>query len=393
LSAAPSRLAEDFSPLWALDPAVLYLNHGSFGACPQAVMQAQAGLRLEMEREPVDFLDGTLPARLGAARRELAEFLGSDPADLVFVSNATTGVNAVLRSLSFEPADELIITNHTYAACRKTAEFVAARAGVRVVVAQVPFPVSSEAEIVAAVLSCVSPRTRLALLDHVTSPTALVLPVASLVSELRARGIETLVDGAHAPGMVPLDLGQLGAAYYTGNAHKWLCAPKGAAFLHVRRDRQAEIHPLVISHGYPAGFQAEFDWVGTCDPTPWLCIPESLRLIGSLLPGGWPDVMARNRALALQARRLLLGSLGIESPCPETMIGSMASLPLPAGDDGSPVSRLDLKALHGWFRGRGIETWLSPEPLPILRISAQLYNDIDQFRRLSEMLAESLHGR
>ncbi len=392
-AAPPKKAAEDFSSLWPLDPSVLYLNHGSFGACPHAVLQAQTSLRLEMEREPVDFLDGTLPARLRAVRQDLAGFLGSDTADLVLVPNTTTGVNAVLRSLSFDPGDELIITNHTYAACRKTAEFVAARSGARLVVAKLPFPLRSEDEIVAAVLSSVSPRTRLALLDHVTSPTALVLPVAKLVGELRARGIETLVDGAHAPGMVPLELMKLGAAYYTGNAHKWLCAPKGAAFLHVRRDRQPGIHPLVISHGYPGGFQPEFDWVGTCDPTPWLCIRESLRVIGSLLPGGWPEVMARNRALALRARHLLLDSLGMESPCPETMIGSMASLPLPAGQDGSPVSRLDLKGLHAWFRERGVETWLSPEPVPILRISAQLYNHLDQFRRLAELLAESLHGR
>ncbi len=392
MTGEPSKSAENLSSLWALDPSVLYLNHGSFGACPRTVMQAQAALRLEMEREPVDFLDGTLPARLQAARCEVADFLGSNPANLVFVSNATTAVNAVLRSLPFEPHDELLITSHTYAACRKAAEYVASRTGARIVVAPLPFPLSGEEEIVAAILAHASARTRLALIDHVTSPTALVLPVARLVREFHARGIDTLVDGAHAPGMVPIGLEELGAAYYTGNAHKWLCAPKGAAFLHVRRDRQSGIHPLVVSHGYPGGFHAEFDWVGTCDPTPWLCIPESLRLMGSLLPGGWPAVMARNRALALQARRLLMDSLGIESPCPEPMIGSMASLPLPPGAEGSPASRLDSRGLHDWFRERGVETWLSAEPLRVLRISAQLYNDMDQFRRLALLIAESLHA-
>jgi isopenicillin-N epimerase len=393
LSIDRSKGSEEFSSFWALDPSVVYLNHGSFGACPRAVMQAQAALRLEMEREPVDFLDGTLPARLDEARRVLAEFLRADPLDLVFVANATTGVNAVLRSLSLEPADELLVTDHTYAACRKAAEFVAVRTGARIVVARLPFPVGGDEELVAAVLSCVSTRTRLALLDHVTSPTALVLPIARLVDELRARGIETLVDGAHAPGMVPLDLAKLGAAYYTGNAHKWVCAPKGAAFLHVRRDRQTGIHPPVISHGYGAGFRAEFDWVGTADPTAWLCIPEALRLIGSLLPGGWPEVMARNRALALEARRVLLDSLAIDAPCPETMIGSMASIPLPAAARGAPAAILDCRGLHAWFRERGIETWLYPQPVPVLRVSAQLYNAIDQFERLAVLLAESLHGR
>src|SRR3984957_14033695 len=382
----------DFAPLWCLDPAVTYLNHGSFGACPSAVLEVQAALRREMEREPVDFLVANLPARLDAARDTLSAFLGAEPQDVVFVPNATAGVNAVLRSLSFGSEDELLLTNHTYAACRKTVDFVAERCGARVVVANLPFPCGDEEAIVAAVLQRVSPRTRLALLDHVTSPTALILPVERLVSELRARDVDTLVDGAHAPGMVPLQLSDLGAAYYTGNAHKWLCAPKGAAFLYVRRDRQAPLHPPVISHGYPAGFHAEFDWTGTFDPTPWLCIPESLRFIGSLLPAGWPQVMAANRALALQARALLLESIGVGAPCPEAMIGSMASIILPPPAPGSPAHELGSEGLHRWFRERGVETWLYPNPVPLLRISAQLYNHLDQFKLLSGLLEEALHG-
>jgi isopenicillin-N epimerase len=345
-----------------------------------------------MEREPVDFLSGTLPARLDIARQALSKFLGADSEDLVFVPNATAGVNAVLRSLKFEPEDELLVTNHTYAACRKTIDFVAARTGARVVVANLPFPCRHDEEIIEAVLRQVTPRTRLALVDHVTSPTALILPVARLVSALQARGVDTLVDGAHAPGMVPIGLSELGAAYYTGNAHKWLCAPKGAAFLYVRRDRQAPLHPTVISHGYTAGFHAEFDWTGTFDPTPWLCIPESLRFIGGLLPAGWPQVMAANRALALQARALLLETTGVDAPCPETMIGSMASITLPPPAAGSPAHELSSEGLHRWFRERGVETWLYPHPVPLLRISAQLYNHLDQFKLLSGLLEEALHG-
>jgi isopenicillin-N epimerase len=382
-----------FSSMWGLDPSVSYLNHGSFGACPSTVLAAQAALRLEMEREPMDFLSATLPTRLNEARATLAVFLGAAPGDLVFVPNATTAVNAVLRSLSFEPGDELLLTDHTYAACRKTAEFVAERTGIRLVVAKLPFPCNSPDEIISPIMSCVSPRTRLALLDHVTSPTALVLPVARLIGELRARGVDTLVDGAHAPGMVPLDLSDLGAAYYTGNAHKWLCAPKGAAFLHVRRDRQARLHPSVISHGYKSGFHAEFDWTGTVDPTPWLCIPESIRFIGSLLPAGWPQVMATNHALALRARTRLLQSTGGEAPCPESMIGSMAAVPLPLAPIESPAHGLDTKRLHDWFRERGIETWIHPHPIPLLRISAQLYNHMDQFEQLANLLDEAFRAR
>jgi isopenicillin-N epimerase len=383
----------NLASLWCLDPSVTYLNHGSFGACPSAVLEVQASLRMEMEREPVDFLVAVLPARLDAAREALAVFLGAAPQDLVFVPNATAGVNAVLRSAILGPGDELLLTNHTYAACRKTVDYVAGRTGARVVVAQLPFPCRDEEEIVSSVMKCVSPRTRLALLDHVTSPTALILPIARLVNDLRTRGVDTLVDGAHAPGMVPLRLEALGAAYYTGNAHKWLCAPKGAGFLHVRRDRQAQLHPNIISHGYTAGFRAEFDWPGTFDPTPWLCVPEALRFIGGLLPAGWPQVMAVNRDLTLKARVLMLESSGVDAPCPDAMIGSMASVPLPPAAVGAPAHRLDCEGLHDWFRERGVETWLHPHPLPLLRISAQLYNDLDQFKRLAALLAEALHGR
>ncbi|MGA8709188.1 MAG: aminotransferase class V-fold PLP-dependent enzyme [Steroidobacteraceae bacterium] len=373
---------------WGLDPSVVYLNHGSYGACPSPVLAAQSALRLEMERELVDFMNGALPARLKAARQPLGSFVGADPADLVFVTNATMGVNAVLRSLPFGPDDELLVTSHTYNACRMTVNYVAARSGVRIVVADLPFPCRHDDDIVAAILERVSPRTRLALIDHVTSPTALVLPLARLVRELESRGVDTLVDGAHAPGMVRVALDELGAAYYTGNAHKWMCAPKGAAFLHVRRNRQAALHPTVISHGYDSGFQTEFDWTGTCDPTAWLCIPEAIRFMGGLLPGGWPEVMTSNRALVLRARRMLFESLRVEAPCPESMIGTMATIPLPKFAAGSLGAGLDADGLHDWFRRRGVELWFHPQPFPICRISAQLYNDFGQFERLAAMFRE-----
>jgi isopenicillin-N epimerase len=381
------EIVTNFAAQWGLDPAVEYLNHGSFGACPTAVLAAQAALRAEMEREPFDFLQAALPARLDAARKELAAFLGADPADLAFVPNATAGVNAVLRSLEFTSSDEILVTSHTYAACRKTVDFVARRSGVRVVIAALPFPCLEEESVVEAVLGAASPRTRIALIDHVTSPTALVLPVRRLVQELAALGIDTLVDGAHAPGMVPLRLGDLGAAYYTGNAHKWLCAPKGAAFLHVRSDRQAGVHPNVISHGYTAGFHAEFDWTGTLDPTPWLCIPAALQHMSGLVPGGWPQVMRTNHELALRARDVLLERLAVPPPAPDAMIGSMAAIPLPRDTDGAAH---DTDALHDWIRARGVEAWLHPHPVPLVRVSAQLYNSLDQFRHLAVLLEEAL---
>jgi isopenicillin-N epimerase len=379
-----------FSALWPLDPTAHYLNHGSFGACPTSVLRAQAALRDELERDPVDFLAVRLPERLLRARTALAAFLGADPADLAFVPNATSGVNTVLRSLEFRQGDEILVTTHGYAACRNAAEYVAARTGARLVVAALPFPLAEPRELIEPVLAAVTPRTRLAVLDHVTSPTALVLPVAELVRALDARGVDTLVDGAHAPGMVPLDLGALGAAYYTGNAHKWLCAPKGAAFLHVRRDRQDGLRPLVISHGYGAGFQAEFDWTGTVDPTPWLCIPEAIEYVGGLLPGGWREVMARNHALAVAARAVVLESLALAPPCPASLLGSIASIALPEPRPGSAAASLAPPALGEWFRARGIRTWLHHHPLRVLRVSAQLYNSIDEYRLLARLLGEAL---
>ncbi len=389
------------SPLarhWTLDPAVCYLNHGSFGAAPAPVLAAQQALRDELEREPFDFLVRRLPARMTAAREALAAFLGADPAGLAFVPNATAGVNAVLRSLGLAPGDELLTTSHVYPACRRAMEYAAGRAGARVVVAEVPFPIAGPDEVAAPLLAAVTPRTRLALLDHVTSPTALVFPVERLVAALRERGVDALVDGAHAPGMVPLALDALGAAYYTGNAHKWLCAPKGAAFLYVRGDRRATTHPTSISHGFapeptPARFRAEFDWTGTADPTPYLVVPDAIAFVGSLVPGGWPEVMARNRALALEARRILLDALGAPPPAPESMAGSIASIPLPAPAPGSPAERFPHEALMDWFRARAVETWLYPWPCPggkLLRVSAQLYNAREEYVLLAGLLREAL---
>ena len=245
------------------------------------------------------------------SRTALATLLSVDPADLVFVRNATEAVNAVLRSLRFVPGDEILVTDHGYNACRNVAAYVAERSGARLAVAEVPLAVRGPEEIVDRVLAACTPRVRLALLDHVTSPTALVFPIQRLVHELKRRGVETLVDGAHAPGMLPLDLTAIGAAYYAGNGHKWLCGPKGVGFLHVRRDRQEGIEPAVISHGYNTRrseqprLHAAFDWTGTDDPTPALCLAASIRWLDGLGDGGLAGLMRRNHELAVAGRRLL----------------------------------------------------------------------------------------
>lgn len=388
--------------LWRLDPAIAFLNHGSFGACPEKVLAEQQRWRERIERQPVQFFVRDLEQLLDAARSELAVFLGADAEDLAFVPNATAGINAVLRSLSFAPGDELLTTDHAYNAVRNALHFVADRAGARVVVARVPFPVDSAESVLERVLAAVTPRTRLAVLDHVTSPTAVVFPIERLVEELAVRNVDTLVDGAHVAGMLPLDLRALGSAYYTGNCHKWLCAPKGAGFLHVRRDRQALVRPLAISHG--ANFQRagrsryllEFDWTGTHDPTPYLCVPGAIRFLGGLLPGGWPELRRHNHELARSARRRLCARLGVAEPCPEEMLGSMATVALRDGTQEPPSSPLYGDPLQTLLLERNrIEVPIFPWPAPPrrwVRISAHLYNTLDEYDRLAEALSEAGAG-
>jgi isopenicillin-N epimerase len=390
------------SPLrshWGLDPDIAFLNHGSFGACPTEVLAEQDHLRARMEREPVHFMVHQLEPLLDAARAEVAAFVGADPADLAFVRNATVGVNAVLRSLDLAAGDELLTTDQSYNACRNVLDYVAGRSGARVVTVPLPFPVAGPEPIAEEILAAVTARTRLALLDHVTSPTGLVLPIADLVARLAERGVDTLVDGAHGPGMLPLDVAAIGAAYYAGNFHKWVCAPKGAGMLHVRRDRQAGLHPAVISHGYNSPrtrsmFLQEFDWPGTDDPTPWLCVPVAMRFVAGLVPGGWPEVRARNHGLAMAGRRILEGALGVAPPAPEEMIGSLAALPLPDGAPEPPTSSLYADPLQvALFERHRIEVPVPPWPAPpcrLIRISAQLYNDLGQYERLAAALREEL---
>ncbi len=398
--------------LWSLDPTIDFLNHGSFGACPREVLDVQRELRDRMEAEPVRFLGRELEGRLDEARAALGSFVGAAADDLAFVPNATAGTATVLRSLRFQPGDELLTTDHEYNAALNAIRYAAEREGARVVVARIPFPGTDPDAIEASVLAAAGDRTRLAVISHVTSPTALVFPIERIVAALAERGIDTLVDGAHAPGMVPLALDALGAAYYTGNAHKWLCAPKGAAFLHVRRDRQAMVRPLAISHGANdprtdrSRFRLEADWTGTPDPTACLSVPAAIHFGEVLLLGGWAARMAANRALALIARDSVCAALRIDPPVPDELIGSMAAIPIP----GAP-HQPDRDPLQAYlFDAHRVEVPINGFPVPgatgpadraadgpgaaarqrVIRISAASYNRPEQYDRLAAALIEGL---
>jgi isopenicillin-N epimerase len=390
------------SERWMLDPGVVFLNHGSFGAAPIAVLEEQTRIRHRIESQPLLFFNHHYLEELDRARSELARFLGAQTDGLAFVVNASTGVNTVLRSLRLGPGDELLVTDHEYNACRNAIDAVAAENGARVVVVSIPYPSTDEESVVEAVLGGVSAKTRLLLIDHVTSQTGLVLPIQRLVSQAQASGVDVLVDGAHAPGMVALDLDALDAAYYTGNCHKWLCAPRGSGFLYVREDRRERVRPLVISHGANATssgrsrFHLEHDWTGTRDPSAWFSVPAALRELESMVEGGWDEVRRSNRELVLEGRAVLCDLLGLEPPCPDSMIGSLASVALPDGDGGSvnelfPFDRIQDRLLQEWRIEVPVITWPA-RPRRLIRISAQLYNSLEQYRYLGEALQSILAG-
>lgn len=396
---APDPLARH----WELDPSVVFLNHGSFGACPTRVRAFQRELQDRAESEPVRFMVRDLEPLIDEARAELAAFVRCDTQGLAFVANASAGVSAILRSLCLEPGDELVTSAHEYNACNAAMEWVAGRSGAKVVQAPLPFPVRSADEAAQSVLSAVGPRTKLVMVSHVTSPTALVLPVEQIVADLRSRGVPVLVDGAHAPGMLPLDLAALDADYYVGNLHKWVCAPKGAGFLHAAERARQSLVPAVLSHGLNSTrtdrsrFHQMFDWTGTTDFTPWLCVPEALRTMEAMIPGGWPAIMERNRALALKARGLLCAALGVAPSAPDDMQGSMAAALLPAPVPGEPlVGPLGIDPLHErlsdrWRVQAPIMTIKTPAAR-LLRVSAQLYNSVEQYAYAARAIVAALHA-
>jgi isopenicillin-N epimerase len=370
---------------WLLDPDFVSVNHGSFGATPRVVLAAQRDWQRRMEAQPGLFFRAILPDALRHAADRLGMFVGADGKDIVFVDNATVGCNAVLRSLPFAAGDEVLVLDHGYGAVRNTVRYVTQLAGARMTEAAVPFPRPTADAIVAAVAAALTPRTRLAVIDHITSGSALVLPLQRIVAACHAAGVPVLVDGAHGPAQVTLDLRALGADWYVGNCHKWLCAPKGAGFLWAAPERQEGLHPVTISHGLGGGFLAEFDWTGTRDASAALSVDVAIDFHRRL---GGAALRARNVALAAEAASLLSRRLNTEPGATGELAGAMGMVRLPlAGavteDRSQRIRHLLLQA------GTDAPTHVIDGAL-WLRLSAHAYNELEDYERLAEIVARVL---
>jgi isopenicillin-N epimerase len=367
---------------WRLDPDVAFLNHGSFGATPNKVLAVQDELRMRLETEPVQFMENVLPSGMRDAAMELGTFLGARGEDLVFVDNTTTGINTVLHALDLGPGDEIVAADTTYPGIRNALSRITTRRGARWVVAETPFPLTGPEQAAERLLGAISPRTKLVLVDHVTSHTAAIMPVAEIVAACKEGGVPVLVDGAHAPAMIDLDIAALGADWYVGNNHKWLCAPKGSGFLWARADRQAGLDPLVVSLWQGESWTAAFDWAGTRDVTAHLSVPAAIAFHHEL---GGPALRARNRALAIDAGHMLADAWGTETGAPDAMTGSMICVRLP----GARTPDLDTaKTVHrALYADHRVEVPILPIAGALwARISAHAYNEMADYERLRDAI-------
>jgi isopenicillin-N epimerase len=376
---------DEVRKLWLLDPEVAHCNHGSFGAIPEPVLDAQDKIRRQMAVNPMRWFLRELPVLVAAARAEVAAFLGADPDGLAFVSNVSAGVSAIAQSVQLAAGDEVLSSDHAYGAVSFALDRLCARTGARRVVASVPYH-SSDDEVVAAFAGQCTARTRLVVVDHVTSATARRFPVEEVARLARQLDARVLVDGAHAPGMLPLDVPALGADYWVGNLHKWGCAPAGSGALWVAPPWREEIRSLVVSWGEPDGYPSAFDSVGTDDLSAWLAAPQALRLLGSL---GWDRVRAHNETLVGWAQSRVAEILGLpEGDLRHDPGLSMALIRLPPGTADTleqalkireQMAQLGVEMATGCWNGRGT-----------IRLSAQVYNQPSDYERLATGLRDLL---
>jgi isopenicillin-N epimerase len=376
---------------YLLRPGIAFLNHGSFGACPRPVFETYQCWQRELAAQPVEFLGRRLHDLLAAAREQLAAYVGTDADNLVFVPNATHGMNIVARSLHLAPGDEVLGTTHEYGAVERIWRFICEQSGAQYRPQPLPLPVASPETLIDQFWQGVSERTRVIVVSHITSPTALIFPVAAICRRAAAQGILTVIDGAHAPGQIDLELDALQADFYTGNCHKWLCAPNGAGFLYARPDRQPLLRPLVVSWGWqarnpgPSPFQDYFEWTGTADPSAYLSVPAAIAFQEQ---HDWPQVRAACHALAAEARQRIAALTGLDQLCPDSpdWWGQMCAVPLPISE------RAAAEALkHALWETYQVEVPIVEwQDRFFVRVSIQAYNSPNDVDRLVDGLAHLL---
>lgn len=365
---------------WTIGRGLAYLNHGGFGAAPAVVLAEQQAWRDAMERNPVGLLVRQLPELLDSVRTRVAAFLGADPDGVVFVDNATTGMQTVIAGARLAVGDEVLATDHCYGAVLVQLRRAVAAAGAQLRVAPVPLPAASRAEVSEALLSRLTPRTRLVVVDHVASCSGLVFGVEEIVEHCHLQGVPVLVDGAHAAGMLPVDLRRIGADFWVGNMHKWVCAPKSSAVLYVAPEWRDMTRPLVASHGLYLGYQQAFDWTGTRDPTPVLAVPAALDFFDQ---AGWQAVRQHNNDLARAGAELVARRIGTSYPEPAEPAAAMRLVQLPAPLTEAGARALETRLLE---RHRVVVPVTSHGGWRWLRVSAQLYNTLGDYERLADAL-------
>ena len=388
---------------WDLEPGLRFLNHGSFGVAPRELLQWRFNFLQAIERDPVRFLVEQLPGELALSRDGLARLLRADPAQLAFVPSTTYGLNQLMQRLdqlvdTMPAGSEILLSDHGYNATMNLVRYAAERHGWHIRQVPLPLPLSDPSEIVNAFAKAWSSRTRLLLIDHITSPSAFVMPLRELILLARARSAWVIVDGAHAPGSLSLDLQQLEPDAYVGNLHKWLCCPRGAAFLWLSEGWRERLRPLVVSHGanapVPLGcsrFQLEHDWIGTADPTPWLALPEVLRLLGVSDPAAMDALIQRHHQLAQEGQAQLLAALAQTPLAPASCQAAMAAVALPLS------SQLDGPDLQRKLLARGFQVPVIArqphlqEVQQYLRISCFAYNTASDISELAEVLPALLN--
>jgi len=380
---------------WTFPDGVTYLNHGSFGPAPQSVQQERHKWTDRLEQQPMQFFLREAEQRLDDACTQLGRFVGVPGKDLIFVDNATFGMNVVAASIGLRPGDEVLLTDHEYGAVVRLWRRRCQEAGAKVITAELPLPMHSRQDIVDAVVSRVTPNTRLIVVSHVTSPTAVILPVADICREARSRGIAVCIDGPHALGMLPLSLRDIGCDFYTASCHKWLCAPFGSGFLYVSPPWQGRVRPAVVSWGRSLSggqpsWKDDFRWIGTRDPAAFLAVPKAIEFLNNIGPSLFRK---RGYELATEARRRVEDMTGLTAFVPESpdWLGTMAAVSLPELNVPTPPPWLCdplQRALWDRFQIEApVAHW---KDWRLLRVSCHLYNDRDDLDRLMEALNEVL---